>query len=226
MIKLSIIIENIKKIKATLPDYVNLIAVSKTRSLEEINEAYDAGIRDFGENKVQELVNKIDSFGKGVRWHLIGHLQSNKVKYIVGKVFLIHSIDSIDLIDEVEKRYKAAGITADVLIQINIAKEKSKSGVYLENLKDLIERCENCNYIKVKGLMGVIPVGTPENCKDYFRQLKSIFESLKNENLKNITMEYLSIGMSNDYIYAIDEGSNMIRIGEGIFGKRNYNLNL
>lgn len=198
--------------------------MSKTRSLDEIKEAYEEGIRDFGENKVQELVDKFDNFSNDVRWHLIGHLQSNKVKYIVGKVYLIHSVDSISLVEEIEKRYKAARFTANILIQINIGKEKSKNGVYLENLEGLIEKCESCDYVKVKGLMGIIPKGESEQCQYYFRQLRNIYDGFKIRNFKNITMEYLSMGMSNDYIYAVKEGSNMVRIGEGIFGKRNYNL--
>lgn len=217
--------ENIHSINENLPDNVTLIAVSKTRSVEEIKEAYNAGARDFGENKVQELIDKFDCFDSSVRWHLIGHLQTNKVKYIAGKVYLIHSLDSIRLLEEIEKRYKAKEKIANVLIQINIGKEESKTGIYEEDVEKLILAVEQCTNVKVKGIMAVIPKGTDEQCRNYFRKMKTIWESLKNESYKNISMDYLSMGMTHDYKLALLEGSNMIRIGEGIFGKRNYNNN-
>jgi len=214
--------ENISRVTITIPKDVTLIAVSKTKPIEAIEEAYNMGIRDFGENKVQELVDKYDKLPKDIRWHLIGHLQRNKVKYIVGKVHLIHSLDGLKLLDEIEKQYKANNAIAQVLIQINIGKEESKTGAYLENLEELLEACEVCNHVKVKGLMAIIPQGSEESCRDYFKKMKNIFCELKKRKFNNITMEVLSMGMTDDYQIAIEEGSNMVRIGSGIFGKRNY----
>lgn len=213
----------INKIINEIPENVKLIAVSKTRTLDELEEAYNAGSRDFGENKVQELVEKYDEFHNDVRWHFIGHLQKNKVKYIVGKVFLIHSLDNTELLKEIEKRYSMNNEIANVLIQINIGRDPNKSGVLLENLEELIEACENCKNVKVKGLMTVIPKGDEESNRKYFKNMKEIYDSLSKKMYNNISMEYLSMGMSGDYQIAMEEGSNMIRIGEGIFGKRIYN---
>ncbi len=215
--------ENVENIKSIIEKKVTLIAVSKTRPIEEIEKVYDIGIRDFGENKVQEIIDKYDKLPKDIKWHLIGHLQRNKVKYIVGKVYLIQSLDSIRLLQEIEKQYAAKEEIARVLIQINIGREESKTGILLEELEELLQICESCNNVKVKGLMAIIPKGTEESCKCYFNKVKSIFEDLKKKNLKNIQMDILSMGMSGDYLMAMREGSNMIRIGEGIFGKRNYN---
>lgn len=215
--------ENIKEIKEELPSDVTLIAVTKTRTIEEMNEAYDIGMRDFGENKVQELLDKYEKFDSTVRWHLIGHLQRNKVKFIVGKVNLIHSLDSNRLLQEIENQYTKADEVANVLIQINIGKEDSKTGILLEELEELILACESCKNVKVKGLMAIIPKGDEISCKNNFRAMKKIFDELSSRNFKNITMKYLSMGMSGDYNIAISEGSNMVRVGEGIFGKRNYN---
>lgn len=215
--------ENIKKILNDIPENVKLIAVSKTRSIEEIKEAYDFGIRDFGENKVQELVLKEEKLSKDIKWHLIGHLQRNKVKYIVDKVYLIQSLDSIRLLNEIENEYKKKNKTANALIEVNIGREENKTGVLEENLNDLICEIEKCKNVKISGLMAIIPKGDEISCLNYFRKVKSIFDRLSNINYKNITMEILSMGMSSDYKYAVSEGSNMVRIGEGIFGKRNYN---
>lgn len=215
--------ENINRIKATIPEDVTLIAVSKTKPIEAIEEAYSMGTREFGENKVQELVDKYDKLPKDIRWHLIGHLQRNKVKYIVGKVHLIHSLDSIKLLEEIERQYKSSDIVAHALIQINIGKEESKTGVYLDNLEELLEACEGCSHVKIKGLMAIIPQGSEESCRDYFKNMKNIFNELKERKFKNISMELLSMGMTGDYEIAVEEGSNMIRVGSGIFGKRNYN---
>ncbi len=218
------IAKNIQDFTESIPEGVKLLAVSKTRSIDEIKEAFEAGQREFGENKVQELVDKFESFDTTIRWHLIGHLQTNKVKYIVGKVFLIHSLDSIKLLEEIEKRYKDANLIANVLIQINIGREQSKTGIFKENLEELLSRIEKCSNVKVKGLMAVIPKGSDMENKFYFKEMKKIWDSLRERQFENITMEYLSMGMTNDYKLAILEGSNLIRIGEGIFGKRNYNI--
>jgi pyridoxal phosphate enzyme (YggS family) len=216
--------ENIEQLTKEVSQNVQLIAVSKTRSVNEIMEAYDAGARHFGENKVQELTNKYEHIPKDVKWHLIGHLQRNKVKYLVGKVFLIHSLDSVRLLEEIEHLYSKANEQASVLIQINIGNEPTKTGIMIEELQNLILEVEKCNFVKVKGIMVTIPKGNEESCKKYFKMTKVIWDNIRKENYKNVHMEYLSMGMTNDYKYALEEGSNMIRIGEGIFGKRNYDL--
>ncbi|KHD38265.1 alanine racemase [Clostridium acetobutylicum] len=214
---------NLQKVKEKIPKEVTLVAVSKTKPIEDIKEAYEQGIRDFGENKVQELMSKYDEMNSDVRWHLIGHLQVNKVKYIVGKVFLIHSLDSIKLLKEIEKRYTNEGLKADVLIEINIGREESKTGILEENLEALLDECQKCNSVNVKGLMAVIPVGDENSNRHYFRKMKAIFDDLKHKNIKNVDMKYLSMGMTHDYEIAIAEGANIVRVGEGIFGKRDYN---
>ena len=215
---------NIKSLRCNIPNEVTLLAVSKTKPLNELEEAYNAGIRDFGENKVQELKDKFENFHKDVRWHFIGNLQTNKVKYLVGKTFLIHSLSSIKLLEVIEKEFGKKNIIADTLIQINIGREESKGGLLEEDLDTLIEAIEKCKFVKVKGIMAVIPKGTEESNRYYFKKVRDIFDSLKSKEFKNIKMEILSMGMTHDYHIAIEEGSNFIRIGEGIFGKRNYNL--
>ena len=215
---------NIKSLRSNIPNEVTLLAVSKTKPLNELEEAYNAGIRDFGENKVQELKDKFENFHKDVRWHFIGNLQTNKVKYLVGKTFLIHSLSSIKLLEVIEKEFGKKNIIADTLIQINIGREESKGGLLEEDLDTLIEAIEKCKFVKVKGIMAVIPKGNEESNRYYFKKVKDIFDSLKKKEFKNIKMEILSMGMTHDYHIAIEEGSNFIRIGEGIFGKRNYNL--
>jgi pyridoxal phosphate enzyme (YggS family) len=216
--------QNIKEIRSELPSSVKLLAVSKTKSLEEMEEAYKVGVRDFGENKVQEMLEKQESFHKDVNWHLIGKLQSNKVKYIVGKVHLIHSLSSIKLLKQIEKDYEKSGKIACVLIQINIGREESKSGVLLEELDNLVNEVEKCSYVKVKGIMVIIPKGNEASNHKYFKKTKEVFDELKKEAFKNIDMEVLSMGMTHDYTIAISEGANLVRVGEGIFGKRNYNV--
>ncbi|MGE5628523.1 MAG: YggS family pyridoxal phosphate-dependent enzyme [Solirubrobacterales bacterium] len=215
--------ENINCILSSIPKDSQLIAVTKTRSVDEIREAYDMGLRDFGENKVQELISKYDEFDQSVRWHLIGHLQRNKVKYIVGKVYLIHSLDSVRLLQEIDRQYKEQGLTAEVLIEINIGREENKTGILLEELEELITECENCSNVKVKGLMTVLPVCSSDEQRKYFKIMKELWDSLGRRCFKNIEMKYLSMGMTGDYKMALLEGANMIRVGEGIFGKRNYN---
>lgn len=215
--------ENIDFINKKIPEGIKLIAVTKTRTIEEMQKAYNTGIRDFGENKVQELIKKYDAFPADVKWHLIGHLQKNKVKYIVGKVELVHSLDSIDLLNEIEKLYTRQNKICNALIQINIGKEESKTGIYTEELEDMLNACENCNSVKIKGLMAIIPQGDENSCRKYFHEMRQIFDKLKLRKMKNISMDILSMGMTSDYQWAIEEGSNTIRIGEGIFGKRIYN---
>lgn len=216
--------DNIDEILNEIPKDVKLLAVSKTRTLDEMKEAYDAGMREFAENKVQELLWKEEEFQKDVKWHLIGKLQRNKVKYIVGKVDLIHSLSSEKLLDTIETKFGEANETIDCLIQINIGREDSKSGVLVEELDSLIEAVEKCKFVKVKGIMVIIPKGSEKENREYFKETKKIFDSLKEKKFKNITMETLSMGMTNDYKIAIEEGSNTIRVGTGIFGERDYSV--
>lgn len=216
------IIENIKKIQEELPENVTLLAVSKTKSIEEMEEAYQVGIRDFGENKVQELMKKEEVFHKDVRWHQIGVLQTNKVKYLVGKVFLIHSVSSIKLLEQIDKEFGKKQVVADILIQINIGREESKSGFFVEDVKEAILTAKECKNVNVKGIMCVIPKGDDESNRKYFKEAKDVFDKLKELEGNNIKMEILSMGMTHDYKIAIEEGSNLVRIGEGIFGERNY----
>lgn len=215
--------QNIEELKSRIPEEVKLLAVSKTKPLEELEEAYIAGMRDFGENKVQELVKKSENFHNDVRWHFIGQLQSNKVKYLVDNVYLIHSLASISLLNEIERIFGKANKVANTLIQINIGREESKSGILEENLYEFIEEIEKCNHVAVKGIMVIIPIGNEESNRQYFKKTKKIFDELKEKNYKNIKMNILSMGMTHDFMTAIEEGSNLVRIGTGIFGERNYN---
>ena len=183
-------------------------------------EAYNASQRDFGENKVQDLISKKEVLPKDIRWHLIGTLQTNKVKYLVNNVYLIHSLSSIKLAEKIENEFGKSNSIANVLIQINIGREESKSGILEEDIEDLISFVEECNFIKVNGIMVIIPKGSEEENRYYFRKTKSIYEELKKRTFKNIKMEVLSMGMTNDYKIAIEEGATTIRVGSGIFGAR------
>ena len=213
--------ENISKIKDKIPKDTTLVAVSKTKPMEDIVKAYQFGIRDFGENKVQELIDKEENLAKDIRWHFIGNLQTNKVKYLVGKVYLIHSLSSIKLLKKIEDEFSKKDTIANLLIQINIGKEESKGGIFEEDLNEFIIEIEKCNNINVKGLMSIIPKGTDVENRFYFNKMKKIFDDLSLKKYKNISMEILSMGMTHDFKIAIEEGSNLVRIGEGIFGKRN-----
>ena len=212
---------NIKKITSSIPKNVTLVAVSKTKPLEDIKRVYDLGIRDFGENKVQDLVYKYDNLNKDIRWHFIGKLQRNKVKYLVDKAYLIHSLDTIKLLEQIEKEYSKKSKIASVLIEINIGKEESKSGILEEDLESLVNKVETSKNVKVKGLMAIIPKGDENSSSYYFKKVKKIWDNLKSKKFNNINMEILSMGMTYDYECAIEEGTTLIRIGEGIFGKRN-----
>ncbi|WP_066893068.1 YggS family pyridoxal phosphate-dependent enzyme [Clostridium nigeriense] len=212
--------ENLNKIRENISN-VTLVAVSKTKPIEDLKVAYDLGQKDFGENKVQELIDKVEALPKDIRWHFIGNLQTNKVKYLVGKVFLIHSLSSIKLLRKIEDEFSKKNSVANLLIQINIGKEETKGGIFEEDLENFIIEIEKCNSCKVKGIMSIIPKGSNEENRYYFRKIKNIYDDLSNRSFKNITMEILSMGMTHDYKIAIEEGSNLIRVGEGIFGKRN-----
>ena len=202
---------------------VLLVAVSKTRTPEEINIAIDAGVTDIGENKVQEIMDKYYSI-KPVRWHMIGHLQTNKVKYIIDKVDMIHSVDSIKLAGEIDRRAKAVGRTMDILVQINPAQEESKFGVSVDQAGDLVrEILENCENIRIRGLMSVAPI--VENMRDvkpYFDAVKAKYDELACIEHPRLDFRYLSMGMSGDYPVAIEAGSNLGRVGSAIFGERDY----
>ncbi|MGG7058655.1 YggS family pyridoxal phosphate-dependent enzyme [Clostridium tertium] len=213
--------ENLNKIKKNISNNATLVAVSKTKPIEDIQIAYDLEQRDFGENKVQELIEKEEILPKDIRWHFIGNLQTNKVKYLVNKVYLIHSLSSIKLLKKIEDEFSKQNSTANLLIQINVGKEGSKSGIYEEDLLELINEVEKCNSCKVMGLMAIIPKGNDEENRFYFKKMKSIFDDLSKKSYKNINMKILSMGMTHDYKIALEEGSNLIRVGEGIFGKRN-----
>ena len=204
---------------------VTLIAVSKTKPMEDILEAYEAGARDFGENKVQELVKKYDE-GKTpeAKWHMIGHLQRNKVKDVVGRAALIHSVDSFRLAEEINIQGKKLGIKVPVLIEINAAGEESKFGVSLEDAEELIKQIsENLSGISVKGLMTVAPyvVDSEEN-REIFHKIKDLSVDIAAKNYDNVSMNILSMGMTGDYEVAIEEGATIVRVGTGIFGERNY----
>lgn len=205
------------------PKDITLIAVTKTIGADRINEALETGVKNIGENKVQEIMEKYDKIEYAPNWHLIGHLQTNKVKYIIDKVNLIHSLDSLKLAKEIDKRARNTNRIMDVLIQINIADEDTKFGLSYSELDDFIKEIAEYENIRVQGLMAIVPyVINPEEVRPYFRKMKAIFDGLKNSSYENINMKYLSMGMTNDYQVAIEEGSNMVRIGTGIFGERDY----
>ncbi|MEY8303270.1 YggS family pyridoxal phosphate-dependent enzyme [Anaerosalibacter bizertensis] len=202
---------------------IDIIAVTKTVDVDIINESISLGINNIGENKVQEIKKKYDNINDDVNWHMIGHLQSNKVKYIIDKVNLIHSLDRLSLAKEINKRAKAKDIVKDVLIQVNISEEKSKFGLKKEEVVPFIEKILEMKNIRVKGLMTMAPhVENPEEIRYVFRDLRNLGYKIENRNYENIEMKYLSMGMSNDYEVAIEEGSNMVRLGTALFGKRIY----
>ena len=203
---------------------VQLIAVSKTKPVEMLQEIYDCGIRDFGENKVQELVSKYEVMPKDIRWHLIGHLQTNKVKYIIDKAYLIHSVDSLKLAQEISKEAVKHQLTANILIEVNVAEEESKFGVKCNEVTELLEQISKLPNIYVKGLMTVAPyVDNAEENRTIFSKLKQLSVDITTKNIDNVCMDCLSMGMSGDFPIAIEEGSMFVRVGTAIFGERNYN---
>ena len=202
---------------------VNLLAVSKTKPIEDVMEAWNAGQSWFGENRVQELVPKQEALPQA-QWHLIGHLQTNKVKYIIGKTALIHSLDNIGLADEIEKRSAAAGVITDCLVQVNIAEEEQKSGLYVPELADFIDAMADRPHIKIQGLMTIGPiVEDPEDIRPVFAELRRLYEREKARELSFTDFRWLSMGMSHDYHIAVEEGANVVRVGSSIFGARQYN---
>jgi len=202
---------------------VTLIAVSKTKPLEDLQAVYDLNIRDFGENKVQELTGKIEAMPDDIKWHMIGHLQRNKVKYIVDKVELIHSVDSLRLAEEISKQAIKKNVNVNILVEINIGDEESKFGISADEVKVLVRDIAKLDNIKVQGLMCVAPyvVDSEEN-RAFFHKIKDLSVDIMKENIDNVSMNVLSMGMSNDYQVAIEEGATMVRIGSNLFGKRDY----
>ena len=204
-------------------DEVTLIAVSKTKPVEMLQEIYDENIRDFGENKVQELCSKMEQFPSDIRWHMIGHLQRNKVKYIVGKVELIHSVDTYRLAEEINIQAKKQNVIVPILVEVNIAHEESKFGISAEDAILLVEEISKLENIRIKGLMTIAPyVDNPEDNRIHFKHLRNLLVDINSKNIDNVYMDVLSMGMTGDYMVAIEEGATMVRVGTGIFGERNY----
>lgn len=201
---------------------ITLIAVTKTHGADEINCAIDAGVTDIGENKVQEILEKYEAV-KPVRWHLIGHLQTNKVKYIIDKVCLIHSVDSIHLMDEIERQAVKHDLIMPILIQVNISGEETKFGIHPEEIEKFLLHAGTLSRVKVRGLMTIAPkINKSVSNRLHFDNIHKIFIDISQKKYDNVSMEYLSMGMSGDYQCAIDAGSNMVRVGSAIFGARNY----
>ena len=202
---------------------VTLIAVSKTKPVETLQEAYDLGVRIFGENKVQELTAKYEALPKDIHWHMIGHLQTNKVKYIIDKAEMIHSVDSLKLAETIEKEAAKHDLIADILVEVNVAEEESKFGMKMEEVIPFVEKVSAFPHVRVRGLMTIAPfVEDPEENRSIFADLHKLYIDIKKKNHDNDTVSVLSMGMTNDYEVAIEEGATMVRVGTGIFGARNY----
>ncbi|SFZ94564.1 hypothetical protein SAMN05428642_104251 [Flaviramulus basaltis] len=219
------ILENLNNIKQTLPDHVTLVAVSKTKPVSDLMEAYNAGQRIFGENKIQEMADKYEEMPKDIDWHMIGHVQRNKVKYMASFVHLIHGIDNFKLLEEINKQAKKYNRIIDCLIQIKIAEEDSKFGMTASEASEIIQSKDflELQNIKIIGVMGMATFTDDQNqIKKEFSRLKNTFSELKQLDTKNCKLETISMGMSGDYQLAIDCGSTMIRVGSSIFGSRNY----
>lgn len=227
------IAENLKTIQAQIqsacalsdrdPSEVTLIAVSKTKPVSALREAYEAGARDFGENKVQELIDKIPQLPDDIRWHMIGHLQRNKVKYIIGKVALIHSVDSLRLAEEISRESIHQGVETDILIEVNVAEEESKFGVSLRDAPELVKKIAELPGIHIKGLMTIAPyTEVSEKNRPYFVKMRELSVDIERKNIDNVSMNVLSMGMTGDYSVAVEEGATCVRVGTGIFGERDY----
>ncbi len=220
---MSSITENFQRLDKEVGEDVLLVAVTKTHPVEMLNEVIDAGATDIGENKVQEILDKYDHV-KPVRWHMIGHLQTNKVKYIIDKVSMIHSVDSLKLAKEIDKRAAQHDLTMDILIQVNSAQEESKFGITTDETGKLIEDIlENCPSVRIRGLMCIAPYADdPDTVRQYLAEVKKLYDQFSRIDHENLDFRYLSMGMSHDYKVAIEEGSNLVRIGTSIFGERDY----
>ena len=200
-----------------------LVAVSKTKPVELLKDVYDAGCRDFGENYVQEMVDKIPQLPTDIRWHFIGHLQTNKVKYIVGKTYLIHSVDSVKLALEIGKQSEKLGIVSDILLEVNVAEEESKFGFTCSNVFEAVKEISAIPGVRIKGLMTSAPICTdPDENRVFFARLKQLSIDIKKQKTDNVYMECLSMGMTGDYTVAVQEGSTHIRVGTAVFGERDY----
>lgn len=203
---------------------VTLIAVSKTKPIPMLAEIYEEGVRDFGENKVQEILEKHDVLPNDIKWHMIGHLQRNKVKAVIDKVSLIHSVDSFRLAEEINIQAKKINITVPILVQVNIAGEDTKFGITKEDAIALVEQIAELDNLRIQGLMTIAPlVNDPEDNRQYFRGIRQLSVDIRNKNIDNVCMDILSMGMTGDYEVAIEEGATMVRVGTEIFGARNYN---
>ena len=229
------ILDNIKQVEENIikscekvgrdPKEVTLIAVSKTKPYTAIEEALPSGVLDYGENKVQELTEKYEILPKDIRWHMIGHLQRNKVKYLVGKVELIHSVDSLRLANQIETEFAKKNEIANILIEVNMANEESKFGITSETTEQLVREISKLEHVWIKGLMTIAPyTDNPETNREYFRNMKKLSVDITEKNIDNVSMNVLSMGMTGDYQVAIEEGATMVRVGTGIFGERNYNI--
>ena len=208
-------------------DEVTLIAVSKTKPVSDIYEVMETGIKDYGENKVQELCDKIETISEPLNWHMIGHLQRNKVKYIVDKVRMIHSVDSLRLAQQISSEAVKKGVDVDILIEVNVAEEASKFGLSTEAVIQLAEDISKLPAVHIRGLMTVAPfTENPEDNRTYFRNLRQLAVDIARKNIDNVTMNELSMGMTGDYEVAIEEGATMVRVGTGIFGTRIYAKNV
>ncbi len=206
-------------------DDMTLIAVSKTHPAADIATLYESGVRDFGENKVQELVDKYEQLPKDIRWHLIGHLQRNKVKYIIDKVCLIHSVDSLRLAEEISREAVKKDLTVDILLEVNVAGEESKFGIRPEEAQELAERIAALPGIRIRGLMTIAPfVEDAEDNRKYFAKLKQLSVDIMRKNTHNVSMDILSMGMTGDFEVAIEEGATLVRVGTAIFGARDYSI--
>ena len=230
-----VIVENMKQVKYRIEEAcskagrdsnsVTLIAVSKTKPVSALQEAYEAGARDFGENKVQELMDKIPQLPSDIRWHMIGHLQRNKVKYIVDKVYLIHSVDSFRLAEEISKEALKKRVEVNILIEVNVAKEESKFGTATSDAIALVEEISKLPAVHIKGLMTIAPlVENQEENRSYFHKLKQLSVDIMQKNIDNVCMKELSMGMTGDYQVAVEEGATYVRVGTGIFGERDYSV--
>ncbi len=203
------------------PKDVTLIAVSKTKPVSDVREAYEVGARDFGENKVQEILEKYPQLPEDIRWHMIGHLQTNKVRQVVEKVCLIHSVDSIKLAGEISKESQRQGITTPMLLEVNVAEEETKFGFRLDETEGALRKISQLENIKVCGLMTIAPfVEEAEENRQIFRIFHQFYVDMKSKNIDNVNMSILSMGMTGDFEVAIEEGATMVRVGTGIFGVR------
>lgn len=202
---------------------VTLIAVSKTKPVSMLEEVYQSGVRNFGENKVQEMCGKMDAMPKDIRWHMIGHLQRNKVKYMIDRVALIHSVDSYRLAEEINIQAKKRQLVVPILVEVNIAEEETKFGVTREDAIELVKQIAELDGVSVKGLMTIAPyVVDSEQNRSYFRKIKDLSIDIEAQKIHNVSMDILSMGMTGDYEVAIEEGATMVRVGTGIFGQRDY----